>query len=169
VAEFRKALERFNGRGQAIDYLLAETQRERFDEGITGLIFTGDWQRPGLHVQPRLSTGLRILFATPGLSAQLDEHRQIYLTLTRLEALKRQPEVRANPALMARLEEGLDGLYVFRGLFQAAAREWVINTLTTARAQTEELAVAASLGISQSVLFDSTGRSSGTLVFGAGR
>ncbi|MBI5136446.1 MAG: tetratricopeptide repeat protein [Nitrospirae bacterium] len=168
VAQYRKALDLYHGRTRAVQVLLDESRVAAFDAGITGLIFTPGWQ-PGDGGQARVTTGLGVLFRTPGFARLLDEHRQIGFATRRLEAARRLLRAGGDPALAKRVNAGLDGLAVFRGMFQAAARELVIRTLEAERDQVEELSITASLGITQSVLFDSTGRDGSDLVFGADR
>ena len=166
VAVYREALERFQERTRRIDRLLAEVRRQPFQSGLTGAAFAADWRERAAVEPPELSTGLQILFGSERIAPVLAEHRQITLTLERLETLNRRFAA-AGHAQAAEVSGGIEGLGVFRTLFEEAARQEVIRILGDERQRVDDLSVAASLGITQSVLFDQRGQGGKGLVFEA--
>lgn len=165
VAEYRKALERFQARARAADYLIADADRLPFDQGLTGLIFSGAWHPPAAPEEGDRYRGLEILFHTPGFAALFDEYRQVVLTMDRLEAINRRLAGGGQAEAAGRVRDAIDRLGVFRSLFEAAARRAVLQILKEERERLEDLSLTASLGITQSILFDRLGSEGEDLYF----
>jgi tetratricopeptide (TPR) repeat protein len=154
VAEYRRALERFQDRARAMDLLLADADRVPFDEGITGLVFGGRW-RGGKALPDAVTTpGLRLLFQAPGFVTLEDDYRQIGRTIDRLEGVALRLERGGQEGMGRAVRDGIDRVGVFRSMFEAAARQSVIRVLKDERARLEDLSLTASLGVGQSMLFD---------------
>jgi tetratricopeptide (TPR) repeat protein len=165
VTEYRKALESFRARAASTDEVLAEADGLSFDEGLTGLLFSDAWKGSEAREPiPRLE-GLQLLLHTPGFAALLDEYRQVILTIDRLEGLNRRLAGRGQDDAAARVSAAVDRLGVFRSMFEAAARQAVIGILKDERERLEDLSLTASLGITQSILFDRMGADGRDLYF----
>lgn len=159
VTEYRKALERFRDRVKGIDFLLGALEDQPFDEGLTGLIFSSLGKKgPGQGLK-EVDTGLQILFKTPGFSLVLEEYQQVLLTIRRLEQLNRRLARAGQERAAGRVKDGIERLRVFRTLYEEAARQVVIHTLQAERNRMESLSLTASLGMTQSLLFDRDGGS----------
>lgn len=160
VAEYRKALRWLQNESRRLDGLMEGTRTESFDTGLTGAAFSGRWRELPRGVNGNLSTGLRVLFRTPGISLVLDDYRQIGRTIGRLEWLNRR--LTGGNGVAAEVSRGIDQLEVFRNLFENAVRQVVIQVLAEERERIEELSVAAGVGVTQSLLFDRPGAAAGT-------
>jgi tetratricopeptide (TPR) repeat protein len=170
VTEYRKALESFRARAASTDRALAEADGRSFDEGLTGLIFSDAWKNPertgpGARERPGRLEGLQLLLHAPGFASLLDEYRQVVLTIDRLEGLNRRLAGRGQADAAARVSAAVDRLGVFRSMFEAAARQAVIGILKDERERLEDLSLTASLGITQSILFDRMGADGRDLYF----
>ncbi len=167
VTEYRKALERFRGRVKGIDFLLGGLEDQPFDQGLTGLIFSSVWKKGRGQGLQEVDTGLQILFKTPGFSLVLEEYQQVVLAIRRLEGLNRRLARAGQERAAGRVKDGIERLGVFRTLYEEAARQVVIRTLQAERKRMESLSLTASLGMTQSLLFDRAGGS--VQPFGGGR
>jgi len=155
VAEYRRALARFQDRAKAMDLLLADADRVPFDQGITGLVFLGGRWRGDTPLPEVVTTaGLRLLFQAPGFITLGDDYRQIGRTIDRLEGVAVRLERGGQDGMARAVRDGIDRVGVFRSMFEAAARQAVIRVLKDERARLEDLSLTASLGIGQSILFD---------------
>jgi tetratricopeptide (TPR) repeat protein len=154
VAEYRRALDRFQGRAKAVDLLLADADEVPFDQGITGLVFGGHWRGEEPLPEDVTSAGLRLLFQAPGFITLEDDYRQIGRTINRLESVALRLERGGQDGMARAVRDGIDRLGVFRSMFEAAARQSVIRVLKDERARLEDLSLTASLGVGQSILYD---------------
>jgi len=168
VAEYRKALERFQERARAAGFLKDETERMPFDQGLTGLIFSGAWREPAAARDTARYRGLAVLFRTPGFAALFDDYRQVVLTVARLEGVNARLQGRGQTAAAGSVTAAVDRMGVFRSLIEAAARRAVLRILQEERERMEDASLTASLGITQSILFDRLGEDGRELYFREG-
>ncbi len=163
VTEYRKALELLQDRVHTIRSLL-QTEDD-LDRGLTGRLFPA----VGMRVEPSqradLKIGEEILLADPDVARLITGYRRIDRTRMHLEVAKRRLLRQKMTDAVALASAAQDGVAALQGRFRNAARQVVVDLLETEQRQVEELSVAASLGLTQSVLFDSTGRDGSELVF----
>jgi len=154
VAEYRHALDRFQGRAKAVGLLLSDADKVPFDQGITGLVFGGRWRGEAPLPKDVTTAGLRLLFQAPGFVTLEDDYRQIGRTIDRLDGVAVRLERGGQEGMSRAVHDGIDRVGVFRSMFEAAARQAVIRVLKDERARLEDLSLTASLGVGQSILFD---------------
>ncbi len=169
VTEYRKALERSQNRGGSIDRLLEQARTGPFSEGMTGMLFGAPGRRARMAGQVNPAIGANIVLSHAGFERVVSDYRQIGRSRARLESVKRRLLAMGRNYDAERVSGGQDRLATWEGLFETAARDLVIELMAAERRQVEELSITASLGITQSVVFDSTGRSSKGLVFPEGK
>ncbi|MDH5526726.1 MAG: tetratricopeptide repeat protein [Nitrospirota bacterium] len=143
VGEYRKALAAFRKWDTELDTLLTEVATGPFVRGLTGRLFGGGVT--GAAADPPRDRAVQVLLRTPGMADIVADHRQMAFTVARLERLE---------GVSGQLGNSLQAL---RAGLEEAAREQVRVALVNEQERIGDLAIAASVGMTQTILFDRSG------------